>query len=217
MELLEHVTITLTAEDLRRRILIDRTKLNQPRHAGVHLSGILAHLAYSPGGALDDPKKKQQEPSDFEETYPTIMACGVMWEEMAASLYPNMIWQPGEMSRDGIYGNTDGVSWDLEVLPETKGARHSIHVDTNEEFKFTTKGTRRPYDVWWWQRQALGYCAMNGMECTRWHVLWAHGGYQGERWQHFPVYTRTLVRWDEKEIEGFWKVIVKNKDKAKSE
>lgn len=217
MEILEHVVISLTAEDLRRRVLIDRTKLNAPRTKGVHLSGILKYLAYSPGGALDDPKKKQQEPCDFEETYPTIVACGLMWEELAVSLYPNMIWQPGEMDRDGIYGTADGATWDLEVLPNDKKYKHAIKVDVNEEFKFTTKGMRAPQDVWWWQRQALGYCAMNGLQCTRWHVLWAHGGYQGERWQHFPVYTRTLVRWTEEEIERWWKVLAANKGKAESE
>lgn len=215
MEVIEHSIISLTADDLRRRTLIDRNKQSAPRTKGIHLSGILKYLAYSPGGALDDPKKKQQEPTDFEETYPTVVACGHMWEEFAVSMYPTMIWQPGEMERDEIYGTSDGVTFDQEVW--VPGTKHAERVDINEEFKFTTKGTRNPYDVWWWQRQALGYCAMNGIECTRWHVLWAHGGYQGARWEHFPVYTRTLVRWTEKEIEGWWKVIVKNKDKAVSE
>lgn len=215
MEVLEHVVIQLTADDLRRRVLIDRHKQSASRSKGVHLSGILHYLAYSPGGVLDDPKKRQQEPSDFEETYPTIVACGHMWEEMAVSLYPDILWQPGEMERDGIFGTADGATFNLQVLPHT--SKHTIKLDVNEEFKFTTKGTRPPQDVWWWKRQALGYCAMNGIEATRWHVLWAHGGYQGARWEHFPVYTRTLVRWTEAEIEGWWKVIVKNKDKAQAE
>lgn len=217
MEILEHVTIALAADDIRRRVLIDRQKqtASQVRKSGVHLSGVLRYLAYSPGGALDDPKKRQTEPSDFEETYPTVVACGHMWEEFAVSLYPNLIWQPGEMERDGVIGNADGATFDLEVLPEKLS--RSIRLDVNEEFKFTTKGIRQPQDVWWWQRQALGYCAMNGIEATRWHVLWAHGGYKGERWEHFPVYTRTTVRWTEKEIEGWWRVVVKNKEKAQCE
>jgi len=214
VEVLEHVIISLTADDLRRRVLIDRLKLNSPRTSGVHLSGILKYLAYSPGGALADGKAKS-EPCDFEETYPTIVACGVMWEEMAASLYPDMNWQPGEMERNGIYGTLDGLTTDVEVLPER--SKRSIHVTVNEEFKFTTKGMRPPQDVWWWKRQALGYCAMNGVDCTRWHVLWAHGGYQGKRWEHFPVHTRTLVQWTEEEIEGWWKTVLKNKEKAKAE
>jgi hypothetical protein len=217
MEVLEHSVISLSADDLRRRVLIDRHKASAPRTSGVHLSGILKYLAYSPGGALDDPKKRQSEPSDFEETYPTIVACGHMWEEFCVSLYPDMIWQPGEMSRDDIYGTADGITFDLEVLPKSSRAMRSIKIDCNEEFKFTTKGTRSPQDVWWWQRQALGYCAMNGVQYTRWHVLWAHGGYQGKRWEHFPTYTRTLVGWTEEEIEKWWKVLVSNKGKATKE
>lgn len=202
MEVLEHVIISLTADDLRRRVLIDRTKLNAPRSSGVHLSGVLKYLAYSPGGALADGKAKS-EPCDFEETYPTVCACGHMWEEMAVSLYPDMIWQPGQRELDGVTGTPDGITYnDLGVL---------------EEFKFTTKSMRSPEQVWWWQRQALGYCALTGLNHVRWHVLWAHGGYKGKRWEHLPVYTRTLVRFEDAEIERWWQVVVRNKSKAEKE
>lgn len=214
MEVLEHVIISLTASDLRRRVLIDRTKLHSERSSGVHLSGILRHLAYSPGGALADGKGKS-EPSDFEETYPTIVACGVMWEEMAVSLYPTIQWQPGERERDGIYGTPDGISWDEQVLPNNQKGAHRF--DIIDEFKFTTKGMRQPQDVWWWQRQGLGYCALTGLDCVRWHVLWSHGGYKGARWEHFPVYTRTLVKFEDREIDKWWDVLVKHKGKAEKE
>lgn len=211
MEVIEHSIITLTADDLRRRTLLDRTKMNAPRTPGVHLSGVLKYLAYSPGGALAD-GKAQSQPCDYEEEYPTIMACGVMWEEFAVSLYKGIEWQPGERERDGIYGTPDGISWDQEVLP--KNQKHSIRIDLLDEFKFTTKGIRSPEQVWWWQRQALGFCALTGLNHVRWHVNWAHGDYKKMRW---PTYTRTLVRFEDEEIEGWWKVILKNKGKATAE
>lgn len=211
MEVIEHSIITLTADDLRRRTLLDRTKMNASRSPGVHLSGVLKYLAYSPGGALAD-GKAQSQPCDYEEEYPTIMACGVMWEEFAVSLYKGIEWQPGERERDGIFGTPDGISWDQEVLP--KNAKHSIHIDLLDEFKFTTKGIRSPEQVWWWQRQALGFCALTGLNYIRWHVNWAHGDYKKMRW---PTYTRTLVRFEDAEIEGFWQVILKNKGKAAAE
>lgn len=210
MEVLEHVIISLTADDLRRRVLIDRTKLNAPRSSGVHLSGVLKYLAYSPGGALADGKAKS-EPCDYEETYPTIMACGVMWEEFCVSLYPQIEWQPGQRERDGITGTPDGLNFKVDYFPSS---HFREDVPMIEEFKFTTKGMRSPEQVWWWQRQALGYCALTGLNHVRWHVNWAHGDYKKQRW---PTYTRTLVRFEDAEIERWWSVVVRNKGKAEKE
>ena len=209
METLEHVVISLAAQDLRDRVLIDRTKQNAPRSPGVHLSGILKYLAYSPGGALAD-GKAQGEPSDFEETYPTVVACGHMWEEFCVSLYPSLIWQPGPRERNGIIGTPDGLNFGLSFK--------DLELDVLEEAKFTTKSMRTPDTwPWWWVRQGLGLCALHGLFHVRWHSLWAHGWYKGKRWEHLPVYTRTLVEFSEREVEGWWKVLVKNKDKAEPE
>lgn len=205
MEVLEHVIISLTADDLRRRVLIDRTKLNAPRSSGVHLSGVLKYLAYSPGGAVTN-KNISDSKQNFEEDYPMVTAMGHAWEEFCVSLYPSVIWQPGEAERDGIFGTPDGISYEMEF----KGGL----LDVNEEFKLTTKSMKVPTEDWYFQRQGLSYCAMKGLNYVRWHVNWVHGDYKKQRW---PTYTRTLVRFEDAEIERWWQVVVRNKGKAEKE
>lgn len=205
MEILEHVIINLTADDLRNRVVIDRTKMNAERSTGVHLSGVLQYLAYAPGGAVSS-RNAQGGKQDFEENYPMVMAMGHAWEEFAVSLYPDLIWQPGEVERDEIYGTPDGITWGLRYKGE--------ELDVNEEFKFTTKSMKLPTEDWYFCRQGMSYCAMKGLNHVRWHVCWVHGDYKKQRW---PIYTRTLVRFEDAEIERWWSVVRRNKEKAKSE
>lgn len=201
MHILEQTKVQLTAEDLRGRRRHQAIKDMEVRSSGVHLSGVLKVVAET-SGLL----KGTSAPTDFENDYPTIMALGVAWEEFAISFYPDSVWQPGEMERDGIFGTPDGLS--------------QQPVDLFEEFKFTTKKLQPIENCWWYLRQGMGYCALsrsNGLNINhvRYHICWAHGDYQRE---HFPIYTRTLVQFEDVEIEKFWRnVVLKNKDKAKSE
>jgi hypothetical protein len=211
MKILENVVINLTAEDLRRRSTLDCSRRSAPRSSGIHLSGILRHLCYGPGGASPSKLVDPSNPHNFEEDYPLITAMGHMWEEFAASLYPEMIWQPGEVSRDSIYGTPDGMTYALPFAGD--------ELMVNEEFKFTTKSVLsltesadRVLGIPMFKWQGMGFCAMKGLNHVRWHVCWAHGDYRQNRW---PIYTRTLVEFTDTEIENLWtKMIVPNKEKA---
>ncbi len=200
MNVISAETINLTAAVLRGRVRHGLPKGGE-RTPGVHLSGVLDFVADASGLFKT---QKGQPGQDFEENYPTIMAMGVAWEEFAVSLYPDMAWQPGEWSRDEIYGTPDGLS----TLDDTD-------IVVVEEFKFTTKKQQPVKQCWKYVRQGMGYCAMSGFRHVRYHVCWVHGDYSGGHW---PIYTRTLLEFSDEEIEKFWiGVVLKNKEKARKE
>lgn len=207
MIVLDTSEMKLTAQDLRLRVRHQIPKGGE-RTPGVHLSGVLDYIAEASGLFKN---AKGQPGQDFEENYPTIMAMGVAWEEFAASLYPEMAWQPGEWSRDEIYGTPDGLSI---IQSHHVATRTSTDTPLIEEFKFTTKKLQPVESCWKYVRQGMGYCAMSGFRHVRYHVCWVHGDYQGGHW---PVYTRTLLEFTDDEIEKFWRVVVKNKEKARRE
>jgi len=169
---------------------------HEPRSGGAHLSSIIAHLWF---GSLpeSDPQRKEKERewaveigAEGERSYPLRMALGLAWEWLAAGLYPDMVWQPGEFERDGIIGSPDGLTYDGE-LPVI------------DEMKLTFKSCRDK-DVlrdtlWMWQIK--GYMAI--LQCTRarLHVCYVNGDYTRP---YTPIYRRYVMEIGVEEREEMW-------------
>jgi len=169
----------------------------------VHQSGILKYIAEATG------KLKPGEP--LEEEMPLIFALGHAWEEYAVSFYPEIDWQPGEITVDSISMNCDGLTPDPAWAPE--GTPLGL-----EEFKFTFKAVPSEFltddRFWIWQHQARGYCHGYGPRCCRWHVLHVHEAGFKKFW---PTYRQYIVKFSDKEIEQTWSLLQKYKTRAEPE
>lgn len=207
--LLEQTDITLEVSDLSERydlgyeLTADGKLCRAYRSSGVHLSGVLREIGMAirvlaPG-----------EP--IEEDLPTICALGFMWEEFAASLYPSLVYQPGEVCVDGVWMTCDGVG---TVLNE-----HGFEETCVEEFKFTQKKLLGPEEfmagpkAWMWRAQGQGYCRGYEALLVRWHVMFVRGDYKSSG----PVYRRYLVRFTPEEVERNWDMVLRNKERAVAE
>lgn len=206
--LLEETDIKLDFADLAKRHPVVRPHVNgksvvqAERAAGVHQSGVLQYIAR----AIKILKPDERD----EEEYPLIWALGQAWEEFAASLYPEMEWQPGEVELNGIWRTCDGLNtadapWlDIDGEPML------------EEFKATYKRLRTGAEFlkeWMWMHQGRGYCSAYQVRLCRWHVFYVKGDYQ----TFGPVYRRYLVRFTDQEIEQTEAMLVKNRDHSRAE
>src|SRR4029077_3982761 len=77
----------------------------QPRSRGPHVMAIVKRLAIAAG------KLEEGDWPGFDEpSYPLLPLIGEIWEDSrAATMGPELAWQPGELERDGIYGSPDGI------------------------------------------------------------------------------------------------------------
>jgi hypothetical protein len=173
------------------------------RSSGVHLSGVIKYVLTT-AGLLD--------PDDITDEMPLRMAVGMAWEAFVVGLWPDLIWQPGEVCQDDIYGSPDGITpiMDENSAPERiVTGRHQL-----EEFKATwrsrlekseLKGIRPPdrkiTEQRAWMLQVGGYCHMMGLRRARLHVLWIMGDYRGSGPQYFTY----LVEFSDSELERVWK------------
>jgi hypothetical protein len=128
-----------------------------------------------------------------------------------------MIWQPGEISRDEIYGNPDGYATVQTVAdPFEVYAQETPQIEI-QEFKATWKSRHGHGDVvaekiWMWQ--LLGYCAMTGYRRARLWVFWVNGDYR----QPSPALWVYVLEFSDEEVEQFWSnVVLANKDKVEGE
>lgn len=205
MRVLEQTEITLSWLDADK--LHPHPYPTHKRSAGVHLTDILRYIAIQTNQLTD---------ADRDDEMPLRVFLGMAWEQMAARLYPEMIWQPMELERDGIAGSMDGLS-----LLEPSGELEQVV----EEFKYTAKSMRVPGGkadqhkdirtevLWMWQ--VMGYLAMLPGEPTlaRLHVCWSRGAYV------YPLresYIRYLIRFERAEIENTWRMVLNHKERAQS-
>lgn len=162
------------------------------RNPGVHVQAINKALAVAAGKIDDDIDSPFERMS--EDTYPLMMALGVGWEEFRASHYSDseLLWQPGELERDGIFGTHDGLITNdpLEIW----------------ECKRTTKKVQSVAGCWLYLKQGLAYCAMAGLSRVRYDILWVCGDYSRP---YQPKATSSLVEFSEKEIETWWAVVLR--------
>lgn len=169
-----------------------RERPNVPRSPGVHVQAINKALGVA-AGKLDSDEDSPFE--KFSETcYPLMPALGVAWEEFRASTYSEseLLWQPFELERDGIFGTPDGL-WIAE--PET----------AIWEAKLTSKKITSIADCYMYLKQGLAYCAMSGQTRVLFEVCWFAGNYNRPL---IPLATASLVEFEEREIEAWWKVIL---------
>lgn len=155
---------------------------------------------------------------DEQDELPLRLLVGMGTEAILAQLYPDMTWQPGRLSFEGIEGHPDGLST-LE---------HESQPDPfycNEEFKYTAKSIREKgkgpeqlKDVraeWMWQRQQMAYCKLWSEELSvpvrhsRLHVLYAMGAY--EKYTLDERYMRYLIEYSDSEIQNNWDMLERQK------
>ncbi len=198
MKIIHETPIVLTHELMNNRC--PRMKVEGPRSPGVHVQAVNKSLGVAAG------KLDADEDSPFErmteEVYPLMMALGVGWEEFRASHYSEseLLWQPGELERDGMFGTPDG----LLVSDEP----------TTWECKRTTKKIQSIAGCWLYLKQGLTYGAMSGIYRTQYDILWVCGDYSRP---YQPKATSSLVEFTEKECESWWTVLVKAAKNVKAE
>lgn len=191
MKVLSERPIVLTPE-----LMSNRTYRAQPmlaRSKGMHVQAINQVLGVA-AGKLDDSDADDFPFVRFSDTvYPLMPALGVAWEEFRASHYPEdrLIWQPGELERDGIFGTPDGLLMDP---------------DTIWECKQTTKKAQGIGGLWMYLKQGLVYCAMSGLKRVQYDICFVLGDYtrpyQPQAWE-------MVVEFTEGEIEAWWAIIRK--------
>lgn len=174
------------ARDLSREGMI----VDRPRSPGLHLSGLLKYVA-----AKSRIGARMAEID--EEEMPLRWAIGHAWEEFAASLMPDMVWQPYEaltpvvMNCDGIVVEPDGL--------------------TIKEFKFNRAKKYAGKDLiqkkWLFMQQGLGYCLGYGATRVEWNILSCF------EWPD-PVWTKYLIEFSQEELDGMHNMIEINREGA---
>lgn len=193
---------------------------------GIHVSSILRHCAI---------KTHQFTSEDQEDEMPVRVLIGIGWEWGCARLYPEMLWQPGAVRRNGIVGHPDGLSLlsgEFHVLVRSGLGRwvrtgKTVVLDGEavvEEFKYTAKSHRVKgakadqlkdiRDEWMWTQQTASYCNMHEMQprFARFHVCWARGPYTHPMME---CYMRYLIQYEPHELEGNWMMIENHRDEVR--
>jgi hypothetical protein len=199
-------------EDMARRVPLTRKTdrgylLEEVREPGRHLSGILGRIAIA-AGYIRAGQVAEEDEWDAREM-PLRMALGHAWEEFAASMLPDMVWQPGSVKKDDVWMTCDGLTDDFEF----EGKNLGLLV---EEFKCTSKKLLSMEDFlrqFYWTHQVKGYCKGYGAKVSRHHVLYINGDYRGSG----PLYRRYLVAWTKADIEETWKMVLLNRDDTEPE
>ena len=210
MKLLEQTEIKLEWFDLNK--LHPHPYPQHKRSKGLHLTDVLRKIAIKNGILTEE---------DRTDEAPLRVFLGMAWEQMCVRLYPEMRWQPGEVSRDGVAGSPDGYS--PLTINSTSPHIPQTREDCIDEFKYTAKSIRKkggqPDELkdiggeWLWMMQIKGYLAAHPAHPTlaRLHVCWARGNYT------YPYmterYVRYLIRFTTEEIEGCWEMVKKNRYK----
>lgn len=186
--------LRLTPDMMAKRV--QRSFVTGPRTKGVvHVQAInkaLGVAAKKLGSDEDSPFEK------FSDSYyPLMPALGVAWEEFRASTYPEdeLIWQPGELERDGIYGSPDGM-W--MALSGVEGVDEPVAI---WECKQTTKRIQGISELWMYLRQGMAYCAQSGLRHVLYDICFLLGDYQRP---YQPKGMVCLVEFTDMEVEGWW-------------
>jgi len=211
--LIAEKTVKLEFEDLARRVsLIGRPAKPPARAAGVHQSGILQYVAQKIG--VLKPGESDEEDC---AVYPLIWGLGQAWEEWIFSFYPDIDWQPGEVTIDGISGNADGVSLDMDCELDSVpwDPIQTVIEEAKSTYKSTATGDEFVKDPkWWmWRMQGGAYCFLYGAEVVRWHVAHLRGNYR----DFGPVYKQYVLRYSPVEIRQVWTMLISHKHLAAAE
>jgi hypothetical protein len=202
--LLSQQQVSIEWSDLNKWRQIKQPKSARVRSNGIHLSGIIDATLIA--ADLASPREIE------EEEMPLRMCIGMAWENWIVGMYPDMVWQPGEWKKDGVFGTPDGVSaTNHSLLPDEPGEK------VYEEFKATYYSLNKWKSIldskrYMWQLCAN--CYVLNTPFARLHVLWINGDYKPPS----PQYYTYLIQFTEKELEQFWaNVVMKNKHRAVEE
>ena len=197
--LISETDVKLERADLQRRVPLPRSVsvdgflVPPARTPGLHLSGLLRYVAQK--------SKITAYINDVaEEDLPIRWMLGQVFEEFAASLFPFMIWQPGEIDTPVIM-TPDGVSVEDYGL-----LLHEFKF--NRAKKYAGADLLKKKTVWMWQ--GMGYCLGYGASRVVWNVM------SVMEWPD-PLWTQYLVEFSEKELEGMRRMIDSNRAGAIAE
>lgn len=199
MKLLAKDQICLEWSDLNNRQIRPMPEF-QHRTPGVHVSGVLKHIGVKLGKLTGE---------DERDLMPMCIATGIAMEQFIVSLYPDVIWQPGEVFRDGIVGSPDGKELSHSVLG----------VPVMHEYKATYKSIRTRQNIldeWLWMHQIMSYCNMDDdrPELAMLHVWWVCGDYT---YPLKPQYWRYLIQFSKDDLQSNWAMMQRYKDHALAE
>lgn len=144
-----------------------------------------------------------------EDEMPLRMAIGMAMEAWFQGLWPDMIYSPGGIRKDGVAMTPDGITLDGGELTGGEGLL--------EEMK-ATWCSRRTYgrDITEhkvWMYQDAGYLHGLGLRFVRQHVWWMAGDYK--MGPPSPMYVTYLIEFTQKELAEFWSgVVLKNLPEA---
>jgi hypothetical protein len=179
-----------------------------PRAPGPHVGAIVRDIAIrSRLLKADDP---DEAPLTLERRK-LRMSRGFAWEWLVAHQNPLMIHQPGELIRDGIAMNPDGVTLmgDIELPREVRERGPSVAMV--EECKDTELSSNRDLrSKWIWTAQGKAYCYGLGTNWIRYHVCYSRGDYRGSG----PIYRVWWVEFTPQEIKVNWDLIRRNANAA---
>src|SRR3990167_7404646 len=180
-KLLSESEIRLEWSDLKKIVPKRKPKNVHKRSSGWHLSGINSY-ALKAAGLLNT--------EDETDEYPLRMAVGTAMEDYLVGFYPDMVWQPGEFERDGVFCTPDGLSEDNPhgggepsetVIEEFKGATWKSRFKRKGEAILSER-------IWMWQ--LAGECAILRQNYCRLHAVYINGDYRcsGPQFFQYLIY-----------------------------
>lgn len=171
----------------------------QPRASGIHLSGIIEHIALLTGRLYKDDREAL---TGFSLETKLMMALGLAWEDWLAYQLPHVDYHFGELELNGILCTPDGVD---------------CATDTLYEFKTTRKSSFKVLDgydkQWMWISQNQGYCKMLGWRKVRQIIYFLNGDYHPPT----PQLITLGIEYSQAEIDNNWALMLKYRDAAKPE
>lgn len=173
------------------------------RAPGVHVSDLVERLATKLG---------HLDPRPWDTASTLRARIGTAWESHLGPLLerklPCFVWQPGELTLDGITGTPDGLEHSLEgriVLHEIKFTWISVN---NRQH-----GKRPGLVTWYWEAQIKAYCKMAN---TRWavlHRLYCNRTYKPPE----PYYWPLGIEFTQLELDRHWRMLLGERDKLLKE
>jgi hypothetical protein len=211
-KLIHQTTVNIEWTDINKRIRHPAPVREHDRTPGWHLSGVLKYIAIE----CNMLELKQVSAEDVD-VFPLRMVLGMAFEEFIVGFYPDMVWQPGELCRDDVWGTPDGITY------EDSGA--ILH-----EFKHTHKSYRKHVEVgggnsivdqWMWMQQGSGYINQlreGGLDVNQawFHICYVNGRYEYHKGGH-PTYIKYLVEYSEEELERNWNMVLQYRDRVEKE
>ena len=200
MRLLDKTEVKIELRDLLNRTPVQQTIrrgkiVPDQRSTLPHLMDILKRCA------VQARIMKPGEP--LEEDLPNRMMLGMAFEEFAVSLYPEMIWKPGEEIVEGVAMNADALS----LYGGGRGPERLII----DDFKYTKIKVQEGDLIlkkWIYMQQLRGYCKGYEARLGRLHCMHVDGDYKKRR---EPIYMRYLIEFSDQDVESTWRLVQANK------